>query len=133
MAVNWFGPERMAEIKAKVRRNMSTVCATMDTDIKDSMRNTAIDLDRRYTRGSKGYHFASVPGHPPAVDTSALIGSIKHTITEEENAIIGTVGSWGIDYAAPLEFGTATMAPRPWLMPAFERIKGRVTEMLCHD
>lgn len=122
MALNWYGPQRMAELKAKIMRNMSKVCSEMDADIKQSMRETE--------RGPTGH---SLPGNPPAVQTSALIGSVKHEITEEPLAVIGKVGSWGIDYAAPLEFGTPTMAPRPWLMPAFERIKDKVEEMLAHD
>lgn len=126
MTLKWYGPERMDEIKAKVRRNMSEVMAEMDTDIKTSMRTTPRgEADPQARSGSR-----SLPGHPPAVQTALLIGSIQHKVEDKNNSIVGTVGSHEVIYAAPLEFGTPKMAPRPFLMPALERIKDKIAEKL---
>ena len=126
MTIKWYGPERFAEIKAKVKTNMSTVVATMDMDIKSSMRTTPRGApDAQARSGSR-----SLPGHPPAVQSTLLIGSIKHQVYDRDDAIVGKVGSHDVGYAAPLEFGTSKMAPRPFLMPALERIKDKIAEML---
>ena len=72
---------------------------------------------RVYKRGSRT-HQASAPGQYPASDTGRLMGSINSEITPKE-AIVGT----NLVYGMYLEFGTSRMAPRPWLLPSFERAK----------
>lgn len=61
-------------------------------------------------------HQASAPGEPPAVDTGNLINS--------GYAMQKRLGLWEVgftaEYAAPLEYGTARIAPRPFLRPALE-------------
>lgn len=68
----------------------------------------------------------SNPGDPPNTDTGRLVQSIKFDITDDT----GLVGS-NLKYAAWLEFGTETMAPRPWLSTAVEntsKLVGKIFE-----
>ena len=63
----------------------------------------------------------SSPGEPPRSQSGELENSVKvlqfESSSTSANARIGTTlikGWW-------LEFGTAVMAPRPWLRPSFQR------------
>lgn len=59
----------------------------------------------------------SDPGDPPGVDTGNLKNSIvAKPETPEQWAVLA-----GADYAAWLEYGTEAIAPRPFMLPAFER------------
>jgi HK97 gp10 family phage protein len=60
-------------------------------------------------------HRASAPGQAPATDTGRLASSIMADITGLTAEV-----SANVQYAAPLEFGTVNMAPRPFLQPALE-------------
>ena len=62
----------------------------------------------------------SVAGAPPKSDTGNLVENI--TLVNERGEI--TVGSRkGAPYGYWLEFGTWRMAARPWLKPAFDKMK----------
>lgn len=65
----------------------------------------------------------SDPFSPPHTDTGVLRKSIKFNI--DANGENGEVGS-NLKYASWLEFGTATMAPRPWLSVAVENMKDKI-------
>lgn len=66
---------------------------------------------------------ASKPGDPPNSDTGRLVQSIKFDF--QDSGLTGRVGS-NLKYAAWLEFGTANMAPRPWLSTALENVNKEV-------
>jgi len=69
-------------------------------------------------------HRASAPGQAPASDTGNLVRNIKvkqkdqDTVEVESNA----------PYSAFLEFGTSKMLARPFLFPAFEKSKSKITQ-----
>jgi hypothetical protein len=60
----------------------------------------------------------SQPGYPPNVDTGALRASIRWRRLGHLHYVVeaGTV------YALPLEYGTTTVAPRPFMAPAFASV-----------
>jgi len=59
----------------------------------------------------------SKPGDAPNTDTGRLVQSIRMEFTDGgATALVGT----NLKYGAYLEFGTRTMAPRPWLSRAFK-------------
>lgn len=64
-----------------------------------------------------GGHQASAPGEAPAIDTTALANSITPTFSAD--GLTAVIGS-NSDHAVITEYGTARMAPRPWLTPAAE-------------
>jgi HK97 gp10 family phage protein len=71
----------------------------------------------RYTAAGNAYeHTVSAPGAAPNTDTGALVRSIAVEI-EMGDIFVGST----LPYASHLEFGTTTMQPRPWLIPAVER------------
>ena len=64
-------------------------------------------------------HTASAPGQYPATDTGRLASSVKMVMQGPMAYVVGT----NVAYGPMLEFGTAKMAARPWLLPSFERAK----------
>lgn len=90
------------------------------------LRNEVVQLlsqpgtGRRYTRGNRT-HTASAPGNAPAVDSGRLRQSIGVQQVAEGHYRVGT----NVEYAPYLEYGTRRMAARPFLRPAFEKVKRR--------
>jgi hypothetical protein len=68
---------------------------------------------RIYPRGKK-VHQASAPGEAPATDTGNLVNT---GYSERKGAAEWEVG-FSAEYAAPLEYGTPTILPRPYLRPS---------------
>lgn len=72
----------------------------------------------------------SNPGEPPNLDTGRLNKSIlvePAKPSAKDNAVyVGT----NLEYGKFLEFGTASMAPRPWLYPAYLSVMSRKDEIL---
>ena len=64
-------------------------------------------------------HQASAPGEAPAWDTGALAGSIRFDKVGNFTAEVSSK----IKYAYWLEFGTLTMAARPFMRPAVEKAR----------
>lgn len=79
--------------------------------------------------GTSRTYTASSPGQPPAQATGRLRQSVKTAIEGEGKDIIGMVGT-DIAYGKCLEFGTRTMAPRPWLKPSFEKTVPKIKQIL---
>jgi hypothetical protein len=75
-----------------------------------------------YHRRGLKIHIASVEGYPPNVDTGALRASIEW---EEVNDSTREIRD-GVEYGEYMEFGTETVAPRPWLGPAMERERRQI-------
>ena len=69
-------------------------------------------------------HKASAPGEAPASDTGNLVSQIR---VKEENKDLIKVES-NATYSSFLEFGTSKMLPRPFLFPATERSRPKITQ-----
>lgn len=76
-------------------------------------------------------HQASAPGEAPATDTGRLASSIVFEMTGRLSATVGS----DLVYAAALEFGTATIDPRPAWLPAVEAARPKFMKRLeaAHD
>jgi len=93
------------------------------------VRKTAFDIQGNAQASMSGHksgqvyerygraHQASAPGEAPAIDTGYLQNSIAVEMLSDLQAIVFTNAL----YAEYLEFGTARMAPRPYMVPAAER------------
>lgn len=79
--------------------------------------------------GTSRTYTASAPGEPPAQASGELRGSVKVAVVTEGKKLIGLAGS-DSKHAAPLEFGTRSIAPRPWLRISFEKALPKVKEIL---
>ena len=89
----------------------------------DDVRETA-----REQLGEPGGGRPSAPGEPPHRQTGQLRDSVFARATRDGlGAEIGT----DLDYGAYLEFGTQAMPARPWLLPAFEAAKPRITARIA--
>ena len=62
-------------------------------------------------------HVASLPGQPPNRDTGDLQAGIKVVRTGSVSAEVRATAA----HSAPLEFGTSTMAARPFMRPARDK------------
>ncbi len=69
-------------------------------------------------------HRSSAPGQAPASDTGNLVSKIR---VKQKNPNTTQVES-GADYSAFLEYGTSKMQPRPFLFPAFEKSRAKITQ-----
>lgn len=75
----------------------------------------------------KRTHQASAPGESPATDTGGLVSSGFHEI--ETGGLIVNIGFAKL-YAAMLEFGTRRMRPRPFMKPALDENRSRLSKIL---
>lgn len=67
-----------------------------------------------------GDHQASAPGESPAIDIGHLAASVQ---ASEESALAWEVAV-NADYGIYLEYGTVHMAPRPYMAPMAEALRG---------
>lgn len=130
-------------IKFKLTSHIDNVIREMEKEYRDRMkeathevRNETLEVlsgprhGRQYrVPGTKRKYTASAPGEAPATATAELRQSVGTKIEGKGRGIIGYVGS-DSDHAKPMEFGTKTIAPRPWLRVAFERAEAKVKSIL---
>lgn len=67
----------------------------------------------------------SAPGQPPAIDTGELAGSLQVEQIKPQQYALTT----DAPYAPYLEYGTSNMAPRPFMTPAAQRMRGKQIEL----
>lgn len=75
-------------------------------------------------------HQASAPGEAPASDTGRLVNSIR---TEYDTAALTGRVVASARYAAPLEYGTQKMKPRPFLRPALAAHQGEIVKTIQEE
>jgi HK97 gp10 family phage protein len=80
---------------------------------------------------SRPPHKASAKGEAPASDTGRLVNSIT-TYVKKTGALEAFVvaGRGTVKYARMLEYGTAKMGARPFMIPAYEKSKAWIQERL---
>ncbi len=105
----------------KVAKWLDAEAEHMVSDIKLSMNTSP--PGRSYTRGGVT-HVASQPGHPPNVD----IGTLRASIRWERQGQFTRHIMDGVTYGLYLEDGTESIAPRPFMRPAFERERGTIEQ-----
>jgi HK97 gp10 family phage protein len=69
-------------------------------------------------------HKASAPGQPPASDTGNLVRNIMVRQVDIDNVKVESNAT----YSSFLEFGTSKMLARPFLFPATERSRPKITQ-----
>lgn len=110
-----------AEIEQVIRVGALSVEADAVTSIQRGAKTGKI-----YQRGNIT-HQSSAPGEAPATDTGNLVQNIKSVKdTGKFSWLVGT----GLKYGRYLEHGTTNMKPRPWLIPALEKNRKNITEMI---
>jgi len=71
-------------------------------------------------------HRASAPGEPPAVDTGFLRRSVVLNPQPDGRVRVGPAAR----YAAPLEFGTARILPRPFMQRSLDAASAEMTDVV---
>jgi len=144
--VRWYGEKFEKKVGDAAFKALRYGCFLLEANIvKNFTFNSSGNMVKRRKgkgRNRKGglirskYHFASLPGEPPAVDTGALRISIATDIQREGMNMTGFVGpdearlqaQTGIkEYGLWLELGTYKMSPRPYLRPALARCSQEIT------
>lgn len=92
-----------------------------------------LEAEHSITEGSVSGagHVASAPGEPPNADTRDLDSKID-TVVVASNPPTVHVTAWS-DHAAPLEYGTSKMAPRPFMKPAADKVSPRVPRLIASN
>lgn len=117
-------PEIARRLPQEVKAVIQDTILAIETDIKAEMaepKHGAI-----YPRGQAGEHQASAPGEAPAVDYGVLINSIQTQMVRDDLGLVFT----NTEYAAPLEYGTVRMEPRPFMTPAADRARPEFAERM---
>lgn len=96
--------DRLPELRGQLRQRASQV-----------VRTTALDIEAQAK--------ATVP-----VDTGTLKNSIQ---AEQAGDLAWQVGT-PVEYAPYVEYGTTKMAPRPYLGPAAEAVRGPFEQAMKH-
>lgn len=134
----WFGPQRMAELKAQGKRNMRKAISFLRRDIVERFTKTpalTTTGPRGGVRRKKGGGYVpSRPGEPPAIQTGTLRRSMTTELDVDHDGVVGRVGPGKEGfYARYLEFGTRKMKARPHLRPAIDRNRRRIFDILSRD
>jgi hypothetical protein len=106
-------PLLTAQMQAKAVGAVAVAAFNVSARVKQSMGPPK--SGREYPRPGGRTHQASAPGEAPAIDYGNLVNSIQ--VDFENGGLTGVVFT-SRDYAAGLEFGTAHVAPRPFMEPA---------------
>jgi HK97 gp10 family phage protein len=119
----------VAEVDKEVKKALFASAQYAEKEAKLSIASGQ-KSGRTYQRGTVT-HRASAPGEAPASDTGRLINSISSHLNSVKGLESFVVAGRGIvKYARMLEFGTAKMAARPFMFPAFEKSKEWIQERL---
>lgn len=116
---------KLIDIQKKSKSSMLNNVKVATLEIHSNARRSLQKISRGevVTRYSpKRTHTVSRPGDPPNSDTGRALSSIAFEINESQ--IEGVVGS-NLNYLKWLEFGTLSVAARPWLSVAFQKFRAK--------
>jgi hypothetical protein len=111
------------------RSNLEKACIHLTNETKKTLSGQRHGRVYRVVGTKHAYYTASSPGEPPAVRTGRLRNSIRYAIFGSGLQLLGRVGT-SLDYSAHLEYGTRNMAPRPFLMPTYEKERLKLKRIL---
>lgn len=126
LKVEIIGDEALKKQIDKIKRNAPQLLDAGLADMAFDTHQEAIEGIQKSPASGRTYqrrsvlHTASSAGNPPRIDTGNLI---KNITFQKEGQSHYTVGSRkGAPYGLWLEFGTASIAARPWLTPAYKKV-----------
>ena len=131
----------------RIKHKLALIEGPMRKAMRDAIQGGALAVEKEaknsVQRGSpsgriyekykpRRTHRASAPGQPPATDTGFLAAHI--TTVLDMDGLGASVESQAV-YSKALEFGhqykTHKLAARPFLFPAFERLKPRILQQIA--
>ena len=124
MGGGWVMGTIPARVLARIQAELVLHANDLRTEVIDTLSHPG--TGRIYRLGRTNEHQASAPNNPPAVDT----GNLRQSIGIDTSQLSKLKVSVGVTKAAPyavfLEFGTATMAPRRFLLPSVLQYRSKV-------
>ena len=120
--------KKMAERYGEAVKNALLTSGEMvrSTAVKSIQQKSNGEMVTRYRLGGGSYQqMASAPNSPPNTDTGRLVSSVAVEI-QDDDVYVGS----GLEYAPHLEFGTKRMTQRPWLNPALEQNRRRISKLI---
>ena len=123
---------RLQAIGRRSREAVRDALAHSARELEHEIKRSILDNPRRgppYVRGHPTRTGrASAPGDPPADDLGQLARDV--TLMIDADGYGATVESRAA-HSRFLEFGTAEMAARPFMFPAFERHRARIVKRIA--
>lgn len=114
----------LPKYEARVRDAAAAGLTRAAIRLQAEMKNVQQRTPRTGKRDPK--HVRSQPGTPPARQDGTLINRIAHNGASAAN-LVARAGT-NLRYGRWLEFGTGTMAPRPWVFVALQKARPKLTE-----
>lgn len=114
----------MPHLRAAIDKAVKTTAFVTANDAKTAVQ-TGARTGRIYKRGGKT-HQASAPGEAPKTD----IGNLVQKIRSEDKGHAKSDVVAGTKYAGDLEYGTSKMAARPYMRPAIDENKVKLSKQL---
>jgi len=121
--MNWNGPAILGRLRAAAMRGVVRGTEAVHQEAVRRVQNPP-KTGRIYRRRGV-LHQASAPGEAPASDTGALV---QQSGTRYEPDRLTGIVSFNALHAAPLEYGTVRMEPRPFLRPALATMLPRIQQ-----
>src|SRR6185369_667509 len=119
--------QRLANMSVKFTNNMPGITRTFQSRASRLVRQTVTEIEARiktsFSEPKHGHidsrgHQASAPGEAPAIDYGVLTNSVQSYMETETRGGVGV----GAEYAPHLEYGTSSIAPRPFMAPVVESV-----------
>lgn len=127
----------MSSLQAKVKRLDWSIQAAVVIALRSLTQPIKADIQRRLNMEKSGEYVkryrptrvvkVSVPYEEPARDMGMLVNSID---VDVDSAEFNLVISASAPHARPLEYGTRSMLPRPFLRPALYRWRPKVVDTI---
>ena len=126
-------------VQRDVKTHFTTIRGKRD-EILDTGR-AAVGKQQNDRGSFTKFHYRSLPGEPPAVETGVLRASIMGQAKVEGIGITGKVGpdidhiraeapvGTDVEYGYYLELGTSEMDARPYLRPSLRRTAKKVKQI----
>lgn len=115
-----------AQARAAVKGVITTYAIRIERKLKKELATAG--SGKTYTRGGVT-HTASAPGESPASDTGRYRNNIRRELGRLAAKVVADV-----EYAAPLEYGTSDIEPRPMWRPIIKeeipRFRGDIVNAL---
>jgi hypothetical protein len=124
-------------MSVKFTNNMPRITRTFNSSASRVVRKTIAEIEARikisfsepkHGKVNSRGHQASAPGEAPAIDYGVLANSVHAYMETDTRGGIGV----GAEYGPHLEYGTSTIEPRPFMVPAAESVRRDFQESLRH-
>lgn len=114
------------EILQRLARNIETACIYLKDKIKENL-NT--DQPYKIYYGNVGVWYAGLDPSSPGDFPKKVRGDLQKSIAHEMEGLEGRVGT-NLEIANHLEFGTTTMAARPFLRATADQEQAKIAQIL---